>query len=295
MIIVVGAGQIGTALGAFEDVTLFSRQKWEEMTEGTRAFMLKDASVFVNCVAITGDTKCRQAGYDTVMSVNVDKAVKYAQQVSAEGVPVVMLSTRGVYARQSMPKQGDFPTVVGMRHSEAAVFGTRVGEAVYPHNLYCASKLLMEQAIPSARHLRIPIFWETLLSRREQWRVVQDTYTSYLKADRLHECLHLLSGASPGIYQCQSRIIYLPDMFPNLPIRKEVPSGMTASVPLIESDIFGGLDTYDEEYFDFVGWEAWEAHRQKRLDDTQLGCAGELAKTFEFKDAHGQAQVGIQS
>lgn len=289
MITVIGGGVIGTALGGYNDVILLRRRLWESLTESTRKDLLDDTDVLVNAAAIAGAAKCKEAGYAEVLYANVFKARQYTDIALAHNVPMVLLSTRGLYKQQTMPKRPD-----------GNIGALRVGAPVYPHNLYCASKILMEQAVPEARHFRLPMFEETLKRKDEQWSWVQDTYTSYITADRLMECLRLLRNARPGIYQAQSEVVYLPDVFPKMTVRHDAPPHMTASVPLVESPLFTVDEPADE--FDFEGYAAWDAWAKQKglshgsepdyeaecevsrvlnLDPTQIGCLTEVQKELE--------------
>ena len=225
MITVVGAGIVGTALLTYPHVRLLQSAEWDAFSSHERSAVLAKTELFVNAVAIAGSPKCEAVGYANVMAVNVAKALAYLKQVAAHDVPVVVLSTTGVYA-----------TTTSLTREPAQT----IDSPVYPHNLYCASKLLMEQVCQDARILRIPWFFtgDYLQQRAKAWRVVQDTYTSYLESERLYVCLCQLADAPPGLYQCHSGIVYLPDMLPALPVRTEVPTGMSAAVPIQESSIF---------------------------------------------------------
>lgn len=229
MITVVGAGTIGTALYAFDDVQLFPRAVWGNMIAVERQAALRNTEVFVNASGLVGAGKCDANEWEEVVCANVAEAVDFVRQLSVYGVPVISLSTAAVYAKQSCPYHEYHTSTQG---------SVGVGAPVYPHNRYAASKILMEEAVRGSRVLRLPFFKKTLEASAKNWDVVQDTFTSIIDATRLRACLHVLKDAAPGVYQAHSDVIYLPDKFPNLKVRRHVPVGMSAAVPLVESPIF---------------------------------------------------------
>lgn len=232
MIVVIGAGLVGTSLQDYPNVQLFQSSIWDNFTISEQSKILKNTELFINATAIAGTIKCAEAGYNQVIDINVTKSLAYVQQLALYQIPVVLLSTTAVYARTTCPKSlYDKPERLEL---------WSINDPVYPHNLYCASKILMEQTIKNALIVRIPWVFRNnhLPEYTKKWSVVQDTYTSYIDPKRLYTCLSKLINAPKGLYQCHTDIVYLPNILPSLPIRTDIPIGMSAAVPIQESSIF---------------------------------------------------------
>ena len=229
-ILVLGAGTIGTPLA---DHARYDLVTYEDF----KPEMLADYSALVNCAAITGSNKCDKEGFDAVMKANVALPMKLRDMCADAGIPLFQPSTAGVYKQQTCVDINDFKYAV-------------IGDPTFPHNLYCASKLLMEQQIQdTAVVLRLPWFLdiEDIKVRAKNWRYVQDTWTSYFEiGDLQNRIVYLVEeGRTNGMVSISSGVIYFPNFMSRtlsrtLEIKRDHAPNMTAAIPIMN----GGLSNH---------------------------------------------------
>ena len=224
-ILVVGAGTIGKPLAKHPYFRIVPRDEFHP-------HLLSSVSALVNCAGIVGDAKCKEAGFDEVMKANVDLPMTFAAMCRHADIPLFQPSTTGVYKRQ---------TCEDLNSDTYAI----IGEETYPHNLYCASKLLMEKELEHrAVVIRLPWFCniDALRKRAENWKYVQDTWTSYFYTATLqHAVMNLLERRiRTGLFQVSSGIHYFPDyvkevLGKDLEIRTDHARDMTSAIPIRSS------------------------------------------------------------
>ena len=221
-ILVYGAGTVGMPLANHPRFEVVARKDY-------RPAMLEDASALVNCAGIAGMQACKDAGFDAVMQANVALPIELARQCRIAGIPLIQLSTAGVYRQQTAPYE---------THGEYA----HIGDATYPHNLYCASKLLMEQQLADrAILIRLPWLWDRERFKRlaTNWAYIQDTWASYFHIDGLQTAvLFAVDRKHPfGLYQVSSGVCYFPEFVKqllgrNIDIRQTHAPDMTSAIPI---------------------------------------------------------------
>ena len=184
--------------------------------------------MIVNCAGLAGQGKCKDAQYTEVIRANVRLPLRLASTASFRKIPLIQLSTSGVYRKQTSVSENDV---------------CAEDSPVFPRNEYTASKILMEtlirQRFPLSYVFRIPFFAdrESLISRVANWSEVQQTYCSLVDVETLDYAIKNCMSAEPGIYNIASRVVYFPDFVDDLvggPImrRSEVLTDMTSSVVL---------------------------------------------------------------
>ena len=187
-----------------------------------------NVDALVNCAGLAGQGKCKDAQYTEVIRANVRLPLRLANTASIRKIPLIQLSTSGVYRKQTSVSENDV---------------CAEDSPVFPRNEYTASKILMEtliqQRFPLSYVFRIPFFAdrESLISRVANWSEVQNTYCSLVDVGALDYAIKNCMSAEPGIYNIASRVVYFPDFVDDLvggPImrRSEVLTDMTSSVVL---------------------------------------------------------------
>ena len=224
-ILILGAGTIGKPLADHSQFDLVTRADFNED-------MLAEYDALVNCAAITGYGKCKEAGFDAVIEANVALPMQLRDMCMQADIPLFQLSTSGVYRQQTCPDIKNFKYAV-------------VGDPVSPHNLYCASKLLMEQQLEqSAVVLRLPWFLDVadIKKRAQNWNYVQDTWTSHFEIGDLQEKILYLceEGTRKGIFNISTGVIYFPGFLTRvlnkeLEIQRDHAPDMTAAIPIINT------------------------------------------------------------
>lgn len=236
-VLVIGRGTVGSALAEFQGVTAISHKSLGPDS-------LDDFDILVNCAGIGGYGRCKAAGHSEVMTANVQLALDLQNYCLSRGVPFVQLSTMGVYAKQvkpllvySMDGKPDFITE---------------DCRVYPHNLYCSSKIIAEQLlaekIVDGRGTYIlRMGWlvgtDSFRQRARQFGSVQNTYCGITYPETLIKVLHNIVRKSEdsffkvGIYNLQSKTVWFPLYVKEilgygLPCRDDYPKDMTSAVPL---------------------------------------------------------------
>ena len=227
-ILCIGRGYIGRALAAFDGFEVLSHQ--EVLSHPERLAAYKGV---VNCAGIVGHRKCQDAGYTAVIDANVRLPQHLHQLCQHKNIAFLQLSTVGISKKQ-----------VALRSTE------RVSEemSVYPHNLYCASKLLSEVTLKETACVLFRLPWVVVPgvfeSRFKNWDAVQDTHTSLLEISDLAAAIlavvkrfHSYCPVAPGVYHLKSRDVYFPEFVAavlgmELPARQTYPADMTAAVPM---------------------------------------------------------------
>ena len=228
-ILCVGRGYIGTALAEHYGFTAISHQLFLENPE-----LLIDTDAVVNTAGIVGHGKCDEAGYDEVIKANVDFALTLQTETLKRGGHFIQLSTIGISEKQVAPSIS--------RHDSKLPFTVREGTFVFPHNLYCASKILNESVVSRRQHtiLRLPwvLVGGVFESRLQNWKSVQDTWCSVLGVEHLIKVIkHVAYYKTTGTYHVADRHVYFPEFIKqqlgkHLPIRADYPKNMTAAVPV---------------------------------------------------------------
>lgn len=229
-ILVLGAGTIGKTLADHPQFELVARKDFDEA-------MLADVDALVNCAAITGYGKCKQAGFNAVMEANVALPVKLRAMCKRNNTRLFQPSTSGVYKQQTCAN------IEGFKYAA-------VGDLTFPHNLYCASKLLMEQQLASETEavvLRLPWFLdpEDMKKRAQNWDYVQHTWTSFFEISELQRIILAMVEQDieyPSLMNVSSGVIYFPDFIEKLLNRKlkvksEHAPDMTSAIPIIAPKI----------------------------------------------------------
>lgn len=226
-ILVVGLGVIGSELASFDDFDGIHHTELGSVD-------LADYDMVINCAAIAGASKCKDAGYDAVMEANVDFPRRLYSVCKGHGKPMVHLSTSGIY----------FDQVAGgdERYWE--------GSPIQPHNLYCASKIVSESVLMSRASRHAPVFifrlpWfvhpQRFKDRLKTWSYVQGTYTSIVTGETLSQACIKIARTKPfwasGIYNVATETVWFPDFFIKMtgetrPVRVDYEEDMTSAVPL---------------------------------------------------------------
>ena len=223
----IGRGYIGKALSKYEGFTTISHQDFVENPDQINAY-----NIVVNTAAITGDRKCKEAGYDAVIDANVKFALSMQAEVLKRKKNFIQLSTVGIVETQVAPSLS--------LHDTEPPFYVHEHTFVYPHNLYCASKILNETAIGKRKHLILRLPWVLVegvfQSRIQHWDSIQDTWCSVLTIETLVKVIQNHSFLI-GTYQIANAHVYFPHFISEqlgkeLPIRKSYPTDMTAAVPV---------------------------------------------------------------
>lgn len=209
----IGRGTIGKALSLFNGFEVISHT--DEIDMG--------GDMIVNCAGIVGDAKCDN--YKDVVNANVEHAVA----LSNIQRPIIQFSSAGVYAKQ---------------YCKTSTDKLKEGDPVYPHNLYCASKILMENALAKYANtyiLRIPfVEVEGLGERYKNYQWVQDGYCSIVTPETIASVIKriLKKHLKSGVYNIRSKEVYFPSFVNNyldtpLEIRYDPPGkSSTANVVL---------------------------------------------------------------
>lgn len=221
-VLVLGRGYIGKALSVYEEFDVVSHSQLLRVPA-----LVDGYDAVVNAAGIIGHRQCEAAGYDAVIAANVEYPLKVQAVCERADILFFQLTTVGISKAQVAP-------------SRDIVF--REGDPVYPHNLYCASKLLLEASLKGGIVLRMPWVVATgvFQSRVKNWQAVQDTYTSILTIEDLRTSILALMSESQlcsGLFHLKSADVYFPDFINqllslDLPLRKEYPRDMTAAVPI---------------------------------------------------------------
>lgn len=130
-VLIVGRGLLGKFLTKNlieHDITLCSHQEWRV------EWALNKYDAIINCAAIVGQGKCRDAGYESVIKANVQLADKIVESAEDIGARAILFSTEGVYSDINSGETEEYYT--GSFKSES--------HRVSAHNLYVSSKLIME-------------------------------------------------------------------------------------------------------------------------------------------------------
>ena len=130
-VLIVGRGLLGKFLTKNlieHDITLCSHQEWRV------EWALNKYDAIINCAAIVGQGKCRDAGYEEVIKANVQLADKIVETAEKSGARAILFSTEGVYSDINTGVTDDYYN--GSWKSES--------HRVSAHNLYVSSKLIME-------------------------------------------------------------------------------------------------------------------------------------------------------
>lgn len=221
-ILCIGRGYIGKALSAFEGFDVISHQDFLSNED-----VVVDYAGVVNCAGIVGHRNCDTAGYAAVLEANVGFPVKVANRCRASGIRFFQTSTIGMSLQQSSRRKG---------------FSVDETMPVYPHNLYCASKMLAEQAVAGKQTVILRLPWVvvpgTFESRIHNWTSIQATFCSILELEDLRDILrNACEKRAVGVFHIKSRNVYFPDYIQahfglELPLRGEIPTAMTAAVPM---------------------------------------------------------------
>ena len=236
MILCVGRGYIGKALSEYDNFEVISHKDFLVKP------LIENYQAVVNCAGITGDGKCTQVGYAETVKANVEFPLKVEEICTMAGVPFIHFTTTGISKKQ----------VAGDLTESLAE-----DMPVYPHNLYCTSKILCESTLRNRNTVIFRLPWViapgVFESRIKNWTAVQDTYTSILEIKDLADIIckivekqktdfHTYYPAKVNTFHLKTSDVYFPDFIKNnygldLPIRKEYPSSMTAAVPVNNSRI----------------------------------------------------------
>ena len=223
-ILVIGKGFIGTELDKFDEFTTIHRKDLATV-------LLEETTAVVNTAAIVGYKKCKDAGYDEVMKSNVSFAYNLAQNCSNRGLPFFQFSTTGIYAQQICTTLEGF-------------IEPRETSPTFPHNLYTASKMLMEQALHQFNNtyiFRIPWFKQinVFKNRAQNWNYVQNTWTSMVYSTTLKNAIISVvhQNTPSGIYNIADETVFFPHFIENiikaeLEICSEHDVDMTSSIPI---------------------------------------------------------------
>ena len=219
-ILVIGRGYIGKVLDAYDEFDVVSHNQ----LLGIPA-LVEGYDAVVNAAGIVGHRKCNEAGYAAVIEANVKFPITVQAVCAQYGVTFIQLTTVGISRVQVAP-------------TSDICFSLKM--PVYPHNLYCASKILLEASLIGKPAIILRLPWVVdkgvFESRVKNWDMVQDTYTSVLEIEDLRKAIFKYPVNS-GVFHLKSYDVYFPDFInkllsSNLPIRKEYPNDMTAAIPI---------------------------------------------------------------
>ena len=229
-ILVIGKGLVGSRLMLHEGIAGVSHDKFRGEIQGY--------DLVVNCAAVAGQAKCDSTPYEMVIDANVQFPLRLYSACVEKGIPFVHLSTSGVYHKQV---------------SQASNQGLKESAPVYPHNRYCASKLLGETVLMSNLKgtpciiLRMPWFVAAEGFKDRGWSYVQTTFTSVLYIADLYRVLQHCGELPSGIYNVKSKDVWFPDFYKltvggDLPARSFHKPDMTSSHPINDDKLKGLID-----------------------------------------------------
>ena len=220
MLLIIGKGFIGSEIAEQTTGCQFVHH-----TEQWRTMIASDSiSLVVNAAAITGQGKCKDAGWDAVKKANVDLPLEITKACEEHGKKCLHFSTGAVYAKpHSTPKPED--------------------AKLYAPNDYIRSKIEMEDALEgyNVTIFRIPIvigsgvYSGDFLCRIRQWEYVQNTYVHLLYAHTLYKSvMYVVENNVNGIFNvADSEFQHLPsfveDHYRRLPIwnEEDIPDSFT--------------------------------------------------------------------
>ena len=226
-VLCVGRGYVGGALANFEGFDAISHKAFLDNPE-----VILDYDVLVNTAGVIGHRKCEEAGYDEVIEANVHLPLFMQTEALRYKKDFIHLSTIGIVETQVAPSL----TV----HDTEPPFYAHEHTFIYPHNLYCASKIISDHMLSKRKNLILRLPWvlvaDVFESRIENWDSVQDTWCSTLSIELLAKFIQQNHGAI-GTYHIADAHVYFPAFVSDvlgkhLPIRTDYPSNMTAAVPL---------------------------------------------------------------
>ena len=234
-ILVIGRGYVGKALEAYDEFDVISHTVFL-----TIPAIVEDYDAVVNAAGIVGYQKCNEAGYDAVIEANVKFPITVQAACAEYGAIFFQLTTVGISRVQVAPTSD---------------VSFSVNDPIYPHNLYCASKILLEVSLKREFGFILRMPWVVdkgvFESRVQHWDAVQDTYTSVLEIEDLRaSILDLVSNpkrykpiysdaeypVTSGIQHLKSYDVYFPDFInkllsSNLPIRRGISKRYDGSDP----------------------------------------------------------------
>ena len=227
-ILVVGLGTVGSRLVSYDGFEGIHHNEFNDDLSGYTAV--------VNCAALAGSGKCSSDYYDKVMEANVRFPLRMYKACARYGIPFIHFSTSGVYGDQVAVE----PSYVGLKEIDF----------VYPHNLYCGSKLLSESVLLSSYEEKCPLFifrlpWLVIpsqyVSRANVWDLVQGTYTSVLEVKMLADaCVGVVGSMKSGVYNVASDVVWFPSFFREMTgvskrVRYDAEKNMTSACPIDNS------------------------------------------------------------
>lgn len=226
-ILVIGLGTVGSELAEYDSFAGISHDDYD-------ASALLGVDVVVNAAGVAGYSVCERAGFDEVMRGNVGFPLEVQADCILAKVPLVQLSTAGVYRTQVCENRDDVCASENF--------------PVYPHNLSCASEILkcthlMERKDEGAGTYILRMPWFVSDKKMEMlvktFSYVQRTWTSILEPIDLAKTIKRigLSTFEPGIYNIGSKTVYFPDFVRvytdrKIPVRSGFRQNMTSAIPL---------------------------------------------------------------
>ena len=212
-ILCIGKGFIGSALEAYDEFDCIHHRQFKPL-------LLRDYDACVNTAGIVGYGLCKKTDNDTTYLANVSFALHIKAACVATNTILFQPSTTGMYTPQSCPKLEGFIMPTETSPTKA-------------YNVYVQSKLAMERVLDGCYILRMPLVFETSFNK-PQWSYVQDTYLSVLYTDDFRSYLLDFIRIKPeyGIYNMDSEIIYLPDKFKSLEVKRHYNADMTSALPI---------------------------------------------------------------
>ena len=234
-----GRGYVGKSLGLYNGFDLVSHTDVVDAD-------LSEYDAVVNAAGIIGHQRCDEAGYDAVINANVSFPVRLYRSCYSASTPFIQLTTTGI-------------SEVQIALSSDVGFG--LNDPIYPHNLYCASKVLLESLLSGKKWcfmLRMPwVFIKGVFENRIRgWTHIQDTYTSVLDIDDLVLAIRKVVDSVPtgfqsiysdiqfpsghGTYHVKSRDVYFPEFInglldTDLQVKSGHPRDMTAAIPITDN------------------------------------------------------------
>ena len=239
-ILCVGRGYIGKALGKEKDFEAMPHTYFIENPDCVRSF-----DAIVNTAGIIGDGKCQKADYSDVIEANVEFPRRMQAYVLKHKKQFIHLSTVGISEVQVAPPNSAYG-------NDEPPFYVTEHMPVYPHNLYCASKILSEEAVKKRKNIIFRLPWMfikgVIEDRIQNWDFIQDTWCSYVTIQTLATAIrHATQGTVIGTYHLSDGHVYFPDFIrekigQSLPTRTDCPKAMTAAVPVGTVKTFGRVD-----------------------------------------------------
>ena len=225
---VVGSGLVGSLFKEVPGFEVVHRNQWQPLRwEG-----------LVNTAAIAGRAICEETPFSMVLGANVRLPMqmfeacqrgqdRYTSLARAEAEELSMDDGAAYQPIHPTPLYPDVP-VPFITFSTTAIYQTPIGshsvretDALYPHNSYAASKILMEAMLPDDKCFifRIPTVVTNnghpndFREKIKRWSVVEDVSQSIIYPETIIKAVEralTMQKVTPDIYNIASEVVHLP-------------------------------------------------------------------------------------